>query len=160
MHVGVIESRNDGAPPTVDNAGRRPAQTQSLFIATGRSHFSIRNSERLDKRGHLIRGDLGVVQDNVSRHRNLLLHFSIAVGNGRKQASARGSITCELRQQWGRRTRGTSWPECRVPSCTRTRRRSRRLRSGSSQCPSRRHKFPCEPSRAATPAWLKVTSRV
>src|SRR3984885_4205982 len=69
-------------------------------------------------------------------------------------------FTCELRQEFQRRIRGTSWLERRVPSCTRTRLRSHKLRSGSSRCPSRHRKFPCEPSRAATPAWLKATSRV
>src|SRR5246127_3300020 len=69
-------------------------------------------------------------------------------------------FTCELTQGWELRIRGTSLEERRVPSCTRTRPRFHKLRNGSSQYPSRHRKFPCEPSRAATPAWWKVTSQV
>src|ERR1700745_3478705 len=39
-------------------------------------------------------------------------------------------LTGELRQQCERRIRGTSWPERRVPSCTRTQLRFHKRRNG------------------------------
>src|ERR1700745_3463792 len=82
MHMRIIETRNNGTPAAVDEAGRGPAQTENLFVSTGGSHLSIRNSDRLHKRGHFIRGDLGVVQDDFSRHTSLLLRFLSPVRTG------------------------------------------------------------------------------
>src|SRR6266704_3385602 len=39
MHMRIIQSRNDGVSPTVDNAGRWPAQTLNLVISTDGSHI-------------------------------------------------------------------------------------------------------------------------
>src|ERR1700719_3715518 len=109
MHMRIIESRNDGAPPAVDDSRCRLATTRNLFISPDGNHLSIRNRDRLDKRGHPVGGDLGVVQYDFSRHTNLLPRFP-STCKERTEASFRPLFfTCELRQQREWRIRGTSW---------------------------------------------------
>jgi hypothetical protein len=70
------------------------------------SHLSIRNCDRLDKRGHPVSGDLGVVQDDFGKHTNLLRRFPAFCEKGGSKLPPL-FFTGELREQWERRIRGT-----------------------------------------------------
>src|ERR1700751_2271660 len=72
-------------------------------------HFSIRNGDRLDKRGHPVRGDLGVVQDDFSRHMDLLLRFPSTCKGGRKQASGPCSLLVSYPRSSGNGIFGELW---------------------------------------------------
>jgi hypothetical protein len=53
----------------------RAPQAQNFFILARSGYLSGRYGDGFDKRGHVIRGDLGVVQNEVSRHSSLLFEF-------------------------------------------------------------------------------------
>jgi hypothetical protein len=47
------------------------AKTQNLVIVAGSGYLSGGYGDRFDKRGQSVRGDLGVVQNEFSRHGSL-----------------------------------------------------------------------------------------
>ena len=62
MHVRIVETRDDRSSAPVNYARLRTPQTQNLVILADSGDFSGRYGDGFDKRGHPIRGDLGVVQ--------------------------------------------------------------------------------------------------
>jgi len=53
----------------------RAPQAQNLFILAHGGYLSGRYGDRFDKRRHAVRGDLGVVQYEFSRHGNFPFRF-------------------------------------------------------------------------------------
>jgi hypothetical protein len=60
----------------------RTPQAQNLVILAHSGYLSGRYGDGFDKRGHAIRGDLGVVQYEFSRHGNLPFSFSNWIEKG------------------------------------------------------------------------------
>jgi len=53
----------------------RASQAQNFFILAHGGYPAGRYGDRFDKRGHPVRGDLGVVQYELSRHGSLRFEF-------------------------------------------------------------------------------------
>jgi hypothetical protein len=75
MHVRIVETRDDGSSAPVNYARLRAPQAQNLFILTRSSYPSGRYGDRFGKRGYPVRGDLGVVQYELSGHGSLRFEF-------------------------------------------------------------------------------------
>jgi hypothetical protein len=75
MHVGIVEAGDDGSPASVNDARLRAPQEQNLSVLTRSSYPSVRYGDRFDKRGYPVRGNLGVVQNELSRHGSLRSGF-------------------------------------------------------------------------------------
>src|SRR5437868_3964224 len=71
MHVRIVETRYDGSSAPVNYPRLRATQAENLVIVANSSYLSGRYGDRFDKRGHPVRGDLGVVQYELSRHSSL-----------------------------------------------------------------------------------------
>ena len=75
MHVRIVETRDDSPSAPVNYARLRAPQAQNLFILTRSGYPSRRYSNRFNKRGYPVRGDLGIVQYEISRHSSLRFEF-------------------------------------------------------------------------------------
>jgi hypothetical protein len=73
---------DDGSPAPVNYARLWAPQAQNFFILTHSGYFSGRYGDGFNKRGHPVRGDLGVVQYKLSRHGNLPFRFSKWIKKG------------------------------------------------------------------------------
>ena len=67
-------------PFRVNHFGRRPTLPQNLVIGAGGADLAVLDGDGFDERRHTIRGDLGVMQDDVGRHAGLL---SRLIGSGK-----------------------------------------------------------------------------
>jgi hypothetical protein len=68
MHVRIVETRDDGSSVSVNYPCLWATQPQNFFILAHSGYLSGRYGYGFDKRGHRVRGDLGVVQYELSRH--------------------------------------------------------------------------------------------
>jgi hypothetical protein len=75
MHVRIVQTRDDGSSASVNYARLRAAKAQNLGILAYSGYLSARYGDRFDKRGDPVRGDLGVVQYELSRHGGLRFEF-------------------------------------------------------------------------------------
>src|SRR5262249_10572015 len=83
MHVRIVETGDYGSSSSVNYTRLRTTQAQNLFILTPGDDFSGRDGDGFDKRGHAVRGDLGVVHYEVSRHGRLRFRsFPIVICEG------------------------------------------------------------------------------
>src|SRR6266446_9912772 len=62
MHVRIVEAWDDGSLAPINYVRVRATKTENLVIVADSSYLSRRYGDRFDKRGHAVRGDLGVVQ--------------------------------------------------------------------------------------------------
>jgi len=74
--VGIVETGYDGSSSTINYARLRTPQAQNFFILAHSGYLSGRNGDGLGKRGYPVRGDLSVVQNELSRHGNFPFRFS------------------------------------------------------------------------------------
>jgi len=58
MHMGVVETRDDRFPVSVNDPCHWAAQPKNLLVCTGSDDCSAGNSNRFDKRWHSICCDL------------------------------------------------------------------------------------------------------
>src|SRR5712671_4315511 len=106
MYVGIVEAWDDGSPAPVNYARLRAAKAENLFIVANSRYLSGRYGDGFDKRGHPVRGDLGVVQYEVSRHSSL--RFGSCNGLRRAEEAPPFGFTCELQPAREPRTREIS----------------------------------------------------
>ncbi len=72
MHVGIVEAGDDGSAPEVKHLRRRPTLPQNRLIGAGGANLAVLDGDGFDERRHTIRGNPGVMQDEVGRHTSLL----------------------------------------------------------------------------------------
>ena len=72
VHVRIVEAGNDRPALRVNHHRRRPALPQNLVIGTGGIDLAVLDGDGFHKRRDTIRGNLGVMQDDLGRHGGLL----------------------------------------------------------------------------------------
>src|ERR1700722_18295569 len=95
----------------VNYASVYAAKSENLVIVADGCDRSARYSNCFDKRGHAVRGDLGVVQNELGRHSNLPFRFSKWIEKGGGGSALRVLLVgcscsgnCVLGKFRGRRT--------------------------------------------------------
>src|SRR5260370_25268534 len=101
----MVETGDDGSSPTVNCARLRASHAQNFFILAHGGYPAGPFCDRFGKRGHPVRGDLGVVQYELSRNGSLRFEFFSMDFEGRRGLRPSG-FSCVLLPEPKTRTLG------------------------------------------------------